>query len=136
MHVGARGDVLFGRSSQREAGAGPYGEILTAWDDLSVGAGGSLLIPVHEYLPLVGSLGGYGRRFEGWEPGVTAQLFWGSRSFNYHGWYGMAVGLSLQGRVGLREAGERTVVVALQVDGQVLALPFLLAYGAVAGGAE
>ena len=137
VHLGARGDVLFGRSSHRDFGAGPYGEAMTAWDDFSVGGGGSVLVPVHEYLPLVGSVGGYGRRFGGaWEPGVTAQVFWGSRSFNYHGWYGMAVGLSVQGRVGLGEQGERGMIVALHVDGQALALPFLMAYGALAGGAE
>jgi hypothetical protein len=137
VHLGARGDVLFGRSSQRDFGAGPFGEVLTAWDDLSVGGGASLLVPVHDYLPLVGSVGGYGRRFDGvWEPGVTAQVFWGSRSFNYHGWYGMAVGLSAQGRLGLGDQGERAVIVALHMDGQVLALPFLMAYGALGGGAE
>jgi hypothetical protein len=137
VHLGGRGDVLFGRSSHRDFGVGPYAEVMTAWDDLSVGGGGSLLIPVHEYLPIVGSVGGYGRRFDGgWEPGLTAQVFWGSRSFNYHGWYGMTVGLSVQARVGVGEDGERGMVVALHMDGQALALPFLMAYGAFGGGAE
>jgi hypothetical protein len=48
----------------------------------------------------------------------------------------MAVGLSVQGRLGLGEQGERGMIVALHVDGQALALPFLMAYGALVGGAE
>jgi len=126
MHFGGRGDLLFGRGSPRDYGLGPYLEVLTGWDDISLGGGGSLLVPVHRYFPLVFSLGGYGRYCSGWEPGVSGQLFFGSRSYNYHGHYGMAVGMTLQGRVGMVEGGERALVVALQVDGEAFAIPVIM----------
>ncbi len=133
--LGVRGDWLFGRACNRDFGIGPYGEVLTSFDDVSVGAGMSGLIPVHSYLPVVASLGAYGRNGPGagWEPGVTAQFFWGSRSFNYHGWYVMAGGLTLQARYGLGNTQERALMVGAHVDGQVISLPFILVYELVRG---
>src|SRR5687767_8767030 len=60
--LAARGDVLFARSGDADVGVGPYFEVGTlAFDELDVGAGGSLLLPVIEGFPLVLSLGPYVR---------------------------------------------------------------------------
>lgn len=135
LHLGARSDVLFGRSRNLDVGWGPYVEGMTSLDDVSVGAGVSVLLPVHAYLPVVTSGGGYGWNGPdgGWEPGVSGQVFWGSRSFNYHSWYVMAGGISVQGRVGLGDTKERTVIVAAHLDGEILALPVLLLIGSLGG---
>lgn len=135
FHLGARGDVLFGRTGNEDFGWGPFAEGMTSWDDVAIGGGVSALLPVHTYLPVVVSAGAYGWNGPqgGWEPGVSGQLFWGSRSYNYHGSYVMAGGVSLQGRWGLGDSEERTIIVAAHLDGQVLALPFLFLYQAVAG---
>ena len=69
----------------------------------------------------------------GWEPGASGQLFWGSRSYNFHGSYVLAAGLSLQGRYGLGDSEERTIIIAAHLDGEVLSLPLVLLYQVVAG---
>jgi len=135
LHLGGRGDVLFGRSRNLDWGFGPYGEVQTAFNDLSTGGGLSVLAPVHSYLPIVLSGGAYARRNPGdeWKPGLTGQVFWGSRSYNYGSWYVMAGGLTLQARVGLGSDKERAFIVAAHLDGEVLMLPFLFLYEAVSG---
>jgi hypothetical protein len=138
VHLGLHGDVLFGRRSNRDFGLGPYVEGLTSFGDVQAGGGVSGLLPVHSYLPLVLSMGGYGRRTDeyGWEPGVDGQLFWGSRSFNYASPYVMAGGLRLEWRLGLGDSRERSIVVAAHVDGEVVMLPVLLAYEWIRGSRE
>ena len=137
LHLGLRGDVLFGRSSPWDFGAGPYAEVVSALDDLSLGGGVSALVPIDENFPVVLSFGGYGRYWSGaWGPGLTGQLFWGTRSFNYHSWYGMALGISLQGRVGVGELEERAIVVALHIEGIGLAMPLVYLINAFRGGAN
>jgi hypothetical protein len=138
-HLGVRGDAILGRTGNKDFGLGPFVEVLTAFSDVQVGGGASAHIPVHGYLPIVVSAGGYGRRTAefGWEPGMSGQVFWGSRSYNYGGRYVLAGGLSLQGRWGLGDARERAVVLAAHIDGQLLALPLLMLVGALRGaGAE
>jgi hypothetical protein len=95
----------------------------------------SVLLPVHPYLPIVVSLGSYAHKrspVDGWDPGIAAELFWGSRSYNYHSMYGMAAGLVLEPRYGIGDAREATWVLAARIDGELIALPFLLLYEAVA----
>jgi len=135
FHLGGRADVLFGRERNLDFGWGPYAETLTSFDDLTAGGGISALVPIHPYLPAVLSAGGYAWNGPdgGWEPGVTGQLFWGSRSFNYHSWYVMAGGLALQARWGLGDSKERTIIIAAHIDGEILALPFLMLFEAVSG---
>lgn len=135
FHLGAHGDVLFGRQRNTSFGAGPYAELLTNWGDFQTGAGASLLLPVHSYLPIVISAGGYARKAKdlSWEPGATAEIFWGSRSYNYSSSYVMAGGLVLQARQGLGDSKERSIVIAAHLDGEVLALPFVLLYEAIKG---
>ena len=133
--VGMHADTLFGRTSNKHFGVGPYAELLTLSRDLQLGAGPSVLVPVHPDLPLVLSAGPYARYSShwGWEPGGSAQLFWGSRSYNYHSCYVMAAGLVAQLRYGLGDSHERTVLVGLHLDSEALALPFLLLYEALFG---
>ncbi len=61
-HLGVRGDAILGRTGNKDFGLGPFVEVLTAFSDVQVGGGASAHIPVHGYLPIVVSAGGYGRR--------------------------------------------------------------------------
>ena len=127
FHAGLRGDVLFGRTSSRTIGIGPYAEVLThAFDEIQFGAGVSTLLPVLDTFPLVLSAGLYGRTGEsayGVNPGVAAALFWGSRSYNFHANYGMAGGLLAEMRLGLGDSRETAVVLAAQIDLALMAMP-------------
>jgi hypothetical protein len=125
FHMGVRGELLFFRKRDGEWAFGPYVEVLTRnFDALEMGGGLSLLMPVTELFPLVLSAGPHVRATEklGWEPGVATTLFFGSRSFNYHSVYGMAVGLFAQGRFGATQAD---VLGGLQIDFEIFALPVL-----------
>jgi len=140
FHMGLRGDVLFGRSMNSDFGVGPYAEVLThAFDEIQFGGGVSVLLPVIDYLPIVVSAGAYGRRGDddfGLEPGITGQLFWGSRSFNYHANYVMTGGLIGQMRYGLGDSKETSIVVGAQLDLLVLSLPAIFVINAIRGGSK
>ncbi len=127
---GVRGDVLFGRSRYSDIGVGPYVDVTTAgFDDLRLGGGGTVLLPITSYIPIGLSAGGYARKSDvGWEPGVSSWLFIGSRSYNFHSSYIMAGGLLIGAQYGLGETHETTFVIAAQVDALAIALPFLLGY--------
>lgn len=126
FHLGLKGDVLLGRSSPDDWGLGPMVGVSTnGFDDLNLAAGLSVLAPVHEYLPIVLSVGPRLQAKDGWEPGAFASLFWGSRSFNYHASYGLAAGLLLEGRMGFGDSKERTAIIAAQIDLQAVALPII-----------
>ncbi|MCA9628674.1 MAG: hypothetical protein KC766_13440 [Myxococcales bacterium] len=129
------GDVLFGRDRNSDFGIGPYLEVGTAgFDDLRLGGGGSLQIPVHPYVPAVLSLGGYARRFDSeWQPGLAGDLFIGSRSYNFHSAYVMTGGVSLGARYGVGDSKELTLIVAAQLDSSVLWLPAVILYNWIAG---
>ena len=141
--LGVRGDVMFGRAGARDWGVGPFGELVTAFDDIAVGVGVAAHVPVHEYLPFVVSVGGYVGGGDGAKGGVTGSLFWGSRSYNHNSWYVMSSGLFAQGRVGLfgeQEAGEardsgneRAILLGVQVGGEVLAMPVMFLWEAIGG---
>lgn len=140
FHMGLRGDVLFGRSQNSDFGFGPYAEVLThAFDEIQFGGGVSVLLPVIDYLPIVVSGGAYGRRGDddfGLEPGITGQIFWGSRSFNYHANYVMTGGIIGQMRYGLGDSKETSIVVGAQLDLLVLSLPALFVINAIRGGSK
>jgi len=127
--LGARGDVLFGRSGNADVGAGPYVEVGTlAFDEVDIGAGGSLLLPVIDSLPIVLSLGPYLRFADdgtGAGPGVQASAFWGSRSYDTHGTYEMAGGLLVGFRRGFGDAEDTAVLVGVHIDAVILGLPFV-----------
>ncbi|MFO0756031.1 MAG: hypothetical protein U0359_06050 [Byssovorax sp.] len=140
FHLGLRGDVLFGRSRTTDFGIGPYAEVLThGFDQIQLGTGVSGLIPILDPFPLVLSAGVYGRRGTdayGFEPGVTGQLFWGSRSYNFHGSYVMSVGFLGQARIGLGPSQEKSFVLSAQLDVVALALPAVFLASVLRGGSS
>ena len=140
FHLGLHGDVLFGRRGTSDFGVGPYAEIFThAFDQIQVGAGISGLLPVIDAFPIVLSAGGYarkGRDRHAVGPGLAAQLFWGTRSYNFHSPYVLSGGLLAQMRYGLGAARETSIVIAAQVDVVALALPVILLINAARGSRE
>ncbi len=131
--LAARADVLLGRSGDADVGVGPYFEVGTlAFDELDVGGGASLLLPVIDGFPLVLSLGPYVRVADdgppigaGIGPGGQASLFWGSRSYDTHGTYEMAGGLVVALRRGFGEAEDTAIILGAHLDAAVLSLPFV-----------
>jgi hypothetical protein len=130
MHLGARGDVLFGRDGVSDFGAGPYVEVGTlAFDELQFGLGGSVLLPVNDHFPLVASAGGFGRVGDddyGLEPGICGALFWGSRSYNFHANYVMAGGLLVGFRQSFGESHESALLIAAQLDLAFMGIPLVM----------
>jgi hypothetical protein len=134
FHLGARADVLFLRERGTDMAIGPYVDFATAsFSTLEAGAGAEWLLPVRDDLPLVVSAGAFERRAPGfaWEPGAEATLFFGSRSYNFHSWYELVVGVFAQGRYGLGDARQREIIFGLQFDFALLAYPFVFAYEAL-----
>jgi hypothetical protein len=85
------------------------------------------------------SAGAYGRKGSdkfGVEPGVAGELFWGSRSYNFHSNYVLSGGLLTQLRYGLGASHETSVVVAAQVDLLLLAMPVIFLVTAARGGSH
>lgn len=138
LHLGLRGDMLFGRSGGHDFGIGPYAELGTlGFSDVQLGAGASVLLPVSDILPIVVSGGGYGRLGPaGLEPGVAAELFWGSRSYNFSASYVMAAGLLLEARYGLGSSHETALILGAQLDLAAMSLPFVLLANAIRGGSS
>ena len=140
FHLGIHGDVLFGRSRNSDFGVGPYVEVAAhAFDDIQFGGGVSTLLPVIDFLPLVVSTGAYGRLGEdnlGLEPGLAFELFWGSRSYNFHSSYVMSAGILAQLRIGLGTSNERAIVLGLHLDLAAMSLPFTFLVNAARGGSK
>ncbi len=138
FHLGVHSDVMFGRSSNADFGIGPYVEVLThGFNEIQFGGGLSGLLPVFDALPIVLSAGGYGRKAEGpygVEPGLTGQLFFGSRSYNFHANYVMTGGLLAEVRYGLGASRETSFVVSGVADFVVLSLPVVFLVNAIRGG--
>jgi hypothetical protein len=136
--AGVRGDLLFARTRDADFGIGPYAEVLTTtgFGDFQIGGGASFLLPVSQYLPLVISAGGYAGRSPtwGWEPGLAANIFWGSHGYNYHSMYALTAGLFVDGRYALGESRQVSLLAGARIDCELIAIPFLLAYEAIRGG--
>ncbi len=140
FHLGLRSDVLFGRSTAWDFGVGPYVEVLSnGFKEIQFGGGVSGLLPVLPAFPIVLSFGGYGRkgadRFP-LEPGITGQLFFGSRSYNFHANYVMTGGIIGQMRYGLGASKETSIIVGAQLDLMLLALPVIFLINAARGGSH
>jgi hypothetical protein len=134
FHLGGRADVLFLRSHDRDMAIGPYVEVASeAFHSFETGGGIDWLIPAVESFPFILSAGAAARHTSetGWEPGLTSALFFGSRGYNYHSWYGLTVGLFVQGRYSLGPSHDADVIGGLELDLSVFAFPFLFAYGAL-----
>lgn len=130
---GLRADALFGRERAASMGYGPYASITTAaFDDARLALGASVLVPALEDFPLVLSLGPMARVAEGHgRAGAEAWLFWGVRSFNFHGSYNLSNGLLLGAQTTFEHAPESALWVAAQVDALWPLLPFALLFGAL-----
>jgi hypothetical protein len=126
---GLRADILFGRARNTDFALGPYVQVSSAgfWD-ARYSAGLSWLIPVSGDFPLILSAGAGGHELEA--PALEGWLFFGPRSYNFHALYSLSAGLLLGFQQDLGAGGANQVVVAAQIDGLILALPFLLAYEA------
>lgn len=136
FHLGAHADLLLGRSKPTDLALGPFVELGTlGFNDFQFAGGASGLLPVFETFPLVVSLGAYGRATGtyGVEPGLVGQLFWGSRSYNYHSIYGMSAGLVGQLRFGLGSAEDTAIMLGAQLDLAAMSLPFIYLYKVLAG---
>ena len=134
LHLGARGDVLFLRRHNGEMALGPYVDGATAgFHDVDLGGGLEWLLPLTSDVPLVLSAGGLARDGDGrqWAPGVEGTLFVGSRSFNFHSWYGLAAGAFVQTRWIPASPSTVDVVVGVQLDLELLALPVLFVWDAL-----
>ena len=135
-HLGLRGDLLFGRSGPADRGFGPYLEVGTyGFSNVHAGGGLSALFPLRPRVPLVVSLGGYGRAAHGSgvEPGITVQAFLGHRSFNYHANYELTAGLMTALRVGVGGGNDTAFLVGAQIDLGLLTAPFVFAYELLRG---
>jgi len=129
FHVGGRADVLWLRSRPGQMALGPYADVATAWfTNVDTGAGLEWLLPVTTDFPAILSAGAFARNGAGrsWAPGVEGTLFLGARSFNFHSWYGMSTGLFVQGRWVPEPTATLDVVLGIQLDAELLVLPWLL----------
>jgi hypothetical protein len=138
FHLGMRGDVMFARDDVHDFGVGPYLELFTyAFDELQMGGGVSLLLPVIDTFPIVASVGSYARIGEddfGFEPGIATALFFGSRGYNFTSNYVMAGGLLVQARFGLGDSGETSILLGAHLDTAFLGLPIVFLIDALRGG--
>jgi hypothetical protein len=121
-------DLLLLRERNGDFGLGPYAEISTAgfWD-ARYGGGASALLPVAPDFPLVLSLGAYGHESDSVALGANA--FFGLRSYNFHGSYNYAVGFVVSGYKDLGADRATLVTLGIELDGLLLALPFLFVAG-------
>ncbi len=130
FHLGLRADLMLGRDEPDDFGLGPYLEIGTfAFDELQLGGGATVHLPIHPTLPLVAAAGPFARVGDdgfGFEPGLAGSLFWGTRSYNFHANYVMAAGLLVGYRHVFGDSGESALLIAAQLDLAVLALPVVL----------
>ena len=130
--LGGRGDVLFGASGPAQMAEGPYVDVSTeGFANVNAGAGAEWALPVTVDFPLVLGGGGFVRTGNGpASPGLAGSLFFGPRSYNFHSWYGLAAGLFAQ-TLWTPGTSALDVVVGVQVDAELLVLPFLLAYDGI-----
>jgi hypothetical protein len=137
VHLGGRADVLFLRSRERDMALGPYVDVATAgFRNVDAGGGAEWLLPLTEDVPVVLSAGGFvrngsGRGWGSWAPGLEGTLFCGSRSLNFHSWYGLAIGGFVQTRWVPESPATLDVVAGVQLDAALLVMPFLFVYTAL-----
>lgn len=134
LHLGGRVDVLFLRQRNGQMALGPYVDGATAgFHDVDLGGGLEWLLPMTSDVPVVVSAGGLARDGDGrsWAPGMEGTLFVGSRSFNFHSWYGLAAGAFVQSRWIPAPPSTVDIVVGVQLDLELVALPALLVWDAL-----
>jgi len=113
-----RPELIFGRTSTRALGLGPYLEAgWLATSNVALGGGLSVLVPLGREVALVPSLGAYGHRRDGaWKGGASVGLFFGNRVLNDISAFDAASGLRLEARGDFASDGERALVLAYQLD--------------------
>lgn len=125
-----RADLLLLRERSRDVGLGPSLRLGTiSFDDVRLGAGLNLLLPVFESFPLVLEAGPQLRNFE--QPGVYASVFWGLRSFNHYGGYDMNSGLVVTAEHSFADGTPSAIWITARIDAMWLALPFVLGFNAL-----
>nr|PZN20255.1 MAG: hypothetical protein DIU78_19580 [Pseudomonadota bacterium] len=123
-------DLLLFRERVHDFGVGPYVSVGTfAFRDLRLATGARALFPILEDFPLVLSTGALAH--DDGRLGVDGSLFFGARSYNFSATYNFAAGVVLGVQHTLSAPRETTWTAGLQVDGFIIALPFLLAWGAL-----
>lgn len=125
-----RPELIFGRTSRRSLGVGPYLEAgWLAVSNVSLGTGASLLVPVGDETALVPSLGAYAhRRDDAWRGGGAFGVFFGHRQLNDISAFDAASGFRLEARADFDGDGERAVWLGYQLD--LTAVAAMAAFGA------
>ncbi len=133
LDLGLRVEDVWLRERPTDFGIGPYVEARTAafvYGDY--GAGVVAILPIDQTFPLWVGAGGFARRQDQtWAPGVNAFVAWGGRSFNYDSAYAMAYGVILDVRAHGGELPGVDTVLALSIDLEALALPWIFGINAV-----
>jgi hypothetical protein len=134
FHLGARASILFLRDRGRDMALGPYVDAATAgFRSADLGGGVEWLLPVRDDLPIVLSAGSFARQGgeRSWTPGAEGTVFFGSRSYNFHSWYGLAAGVFAQSRWIPSSPASVDVVLGVQIDAEIIALPFVFLFEAL-----
>jgi hypothetical protein len=127
FYLGGRFDLDVVRKGPKSLGFGPYVELgSVALRSFEAGGGANLTIPVGS--PTLQLAAGPHVRWDdaGRHLGLTTTALFGSRSYNYHSKYGFSAGGFLQGRFALDGSAQRDLLLGVQLDFELLALPFLL----------
>jgi hypothetical protein len=135
FYGGIRGDVLFLRRGPRSFGLGPSLELSTAgFSDVRTGAGATALLPLGDLWGIAFEPGGYVRSSAaGASPGLSGRAWFGIQTYNYQGAYSPRGGIAVGYAHDLGDSDSHAIVVVAQVDGLVLALPFVLLYESFRG---
>jgi hypothetical protein len=133
FYLGGRGDLLLLASGPGQMAVGPYVELSTVgFHDVNAGGGAEWLLPFTADFPMVLSAGGFLRGFgvQPAAPGVEGSVFFGSRSYNFHSFYGLAAGLFAQ-TLWVPAWSSVDAIVGARIDVEIFALPILLVYEAI-----
>jgi hypothetical protein len=126
LQLGLRADGVWGRRSSSSVGVGVVTDVRTRrFADVQFAAGPTLVLPVTDPFPLVLSVGPFVHRDESTRMGGFVSLALGPRTYNFHGNYSLAGGLLLDARK-VPGGGPTTISANLEVDLQIVVLPFLL----------
>jgi hypothetical protein len=134
FHLGARGDVLFLRRSDRDMAVGPFVDVGSEnFRSLSVEGGIDWLVPASVDFPFILAAGAFDRfdRGEGPRAGALAEILWGSRGYNFDSHYDLSFQLFVEGRYAPGSVAEEDLLGGIAVDLSMFAYPVLLAIGAL-----
>jgi hypothetical protein len=135
FYGGVRGDVLFLRDGPRSFGLGPSLELSTAgFSDVRATAGAMALLPLGDLWGVAFEPGGYVRSSDsGAIPGLSGRAWFGIQTYNYQGAYSPRGGVAVGYAHDLGDSDSHAIVVVAQIDGLILALPFVLLYESFRG---